>query len=289
MVPLRCNGQPAALNFADDVVRVGPLNMKLNSQDLKKIAELTLDCYNQRAEDFWEGTRLITTLARTSRRCCGSLRTNGLLRSSILAADRGVTLGLRRTRSRRNRIGRRRALRRAWRAPIAAAKYGSRIFSSLIYRATVSMVYSPTQHPFTCLARSYRVCCGTVRELKTGRACYSVRTRMATTRKAGMVGATACIMILRLGAAMRRGPDWLRLMTITARLECRRETALAGERLASERSQLLSDGLDRRCKLKERLRTAFPLLRMRFIPRRHRRGVIGAFIHEPKQRALEQS
>ena len=31
--------------------------MKLNSQDLKKIAELTLDCYNQNAEDFWEGTR----------------------------------------------------------------------------------------------------------------------------------------------------------------------------------------------------------------------------------------
>jgi len=57
VVPLRCNGQPAALNFADDVVRVGPLNMKLNSQDLKKIAELTLDCYNQNAEDFWEGTR----------------------------------------------------------------------------------------------------------------------------------------------------------------------------------------------------------------------------------------
>ena len=31
--------------------------MKLNSQDLKKIVELTLDCYNQNAEDFWKGTR----------------------------------------------------------------------------------------------------------------------------------------------------------------------------------------------------------------------------------------
>jgi len=31
--------------------------MKLNSQDLEKIADLTLDCYNQNAEDFWEGTR----------------------------------------------------------------------------------------------------------------------------------------------------------------------------------------------------------------------------------------
>jgi SAM-dependent methyltransferase len=31
--------------------------MKLNSQDLEKIADLTLDRYNQNAEDFWEGTR----------------------------------------------------------------------------------------------------------------------------------------------------------------------------------------------------------------------------------------
>jgi SAM-dependent methyltransferase len=31
--------------------------MKLNPQELKKIADLTLEHYNQRAEDFWEGTR----------------------------------------------------------------------------------------------------------------------------------------------------------------------------------------------------------------------------------------
>jgi SAM-dependent methyltransferase len=31
--------------------------MKLNPQDLEKIAGLTLEHYNQRAEDFWEGTR----------------------------------------------------------------------------------------------------------------------------------------------------------------------------------------------------------------------------------------
>jgi SAM-dependent methyltransferase len=35
---------------------MGP-TMKLNPQDLKEIADLTLDGYNQRAEDFWEGTR----------------------------------------------------------------------------------------------------------------------------------------------------------------------------------------------------------------------------------------
>jgi SAM-dependent methyltransferase len=31
--------------------------MKLNPQELEKIAHLTLEHYNQRAEDFWEGTR----------------------------------------------------------------------------------------------------------------------------------------------------------------------------------------------------------------------------------------
>jgi SAM-dependent methyltransferase len=31
--------------------------LKLNSQDLKKIAAGTLEHYNQRAQDFWEGTR----------------------------------------------------------------------------------------------------------------------------------------------------------------------------------------------------------------------------------------
>jgi hypothetical protein len=29
-------------------------NMKLNPQDLAKIANLTLEHYNQSAEDFWE-------------------------------------------------------------------------------------------------------------------------------------------------------------------------------------------------------------------------------------------
>ena len=31
--------------------------MKLNSQDLDKIADVTLDFYNRHAEHFWEGTR----------------------------------------------------------------------------------------------------------------------------------------------------------------------------------------------------------------------------------------
>ena len=31
--------------------------MKLNPQDLKKIALLTLEHYNLRADEFWKGTR----------------------------------------------------------------------------------------------------------------------------------------------------------------------------------------------------------------------------------------
>ena len=32
-------------------------NMKLNPEDLAKITDFTLSHYNERAEDFWEGTR----------------------------------------------------------------------------------------------------------------------------------------------------------------------------------------------------------------------------------------
>ena len=34
-----------------------PSGMKLEPQDLEKVASLTLDYYNGRAENFWQGTR----------------------------------------------------------------------------------------------------------------------------------------------------------------------------------------------------------------------------------------
>ena len=58
-----------------------------------------------------------------------------------------------------------------------------------------------------------------------------------------MVGATPCIMILILGAAICQ-PDLSRLITITARRTAARKTALASERLASERSQVLSNVIE---------------------------------------------
>jgi SAM-dependent methyltransferase len=39
------------------MVRPAPDAMKLDKPDLEKIAALTLEHYNQRAQDFWEGTR----------------------------------------------------------------------------------------------------------------------------------------------------------------------------------------------------------------------------------------
>ena len=36
---------------------VTTLDMELNPQDLEKIARLTLEHYNQYAEEFWQGTR----------------------------------------------------------------------------------------------------------------------------------------------------------------------------------------------------------------------------------------
>src|SRR5205807_7108732 len=46
--------EPAVVQPTDSAAR---LDMKLNPQDLENIAHLTLEHYNQHAEEFWEGTR----------------------------------------------------------------------------------------------------------------------------------------------------------------------------------------------------------------------------------------
>jgi hypothetical protein len=60
--------------------------MKLNSQDLDKIASLTLDHYNQRAEEFWQSTR-DHDVKQNIAALYNGLRVNRLLQSWILAAD----------------------------------------------------------------------------------------------------------------------------------------------------------------------------------------------------------
>ena len=68
--------------------------MKLNSQDLEKIADLTLDRYNQNAEDFWEGTRY-HDVSQNIAAMLQYIRVNGLSPYSILAAGLGRGHGTR--------------------------------------------------------------------------------------------------------------------------------------------------------------------------------------------------
>jgi hypothetical protein len=133
--------------------------MKLNSQDHEKIADLTLECYNQNAEDFWEGTRyhdVSQNIAAMLQYIEGE-RPFTILdfgcapgRDLKVFAELGhIAIGLEGA----AQYG------RPWHALIAAAKYGSRISSSSIFPRTISMAYSPTPHCFMFLARSCRACC----------------------------------------------------------------------------------------------------------------------------------
>src|SRR5690349_24346845 len=99
--------------------------MKLISEDLDKITDLTLDYYNRHAEDFWEGTR--NHDVRTSRRCCKTSRVNGFLRYSILAVGPDATLRPLPNSATSQQVWKAPPTSRPWRAPIAAAKYGNRI------------------------------------------------------------------------------------------------------------------------------------------------------------------
>ena len=102
--------------------------MKLNAQDLKEIVTLTLEHYNQRAEEFWTGTRdhdVSQNIAAMSQYIEGEPR----LQYSILARLARPQSGCR-TRSHRGRFGRGRYISPTWRVPTVAAKRGSSIFSS---------------------------------------------------------------------------------------------------------------------------------------------------------------
>jgi len=131
--------------------------MKLNRQDLEKITDLTLSHYNERAEDFWEGTRAhnVNQNIAALLQCIEGGPPYTILdfgcgpgRDLKVFAELGhVAIGLEG------------ASHFAVMAPIAAAKYGSKISSSSICRIAILMVYSPTLRCFTYPARSYRAYC----------------------------------------------------------------------------------------------------------------------------------
>jgi 2-polyprenyl-3-methyl-5-hydroxy-6-metoxy-1,4-benzoquinol methylase len=116
--------------------------MKRNPQDLEKIAHLTLEHYNQYAEEFWQGTRdhdvsqNIAALLQYIRNeppfkildfGCGpgrDLKTFAELGHIAIGLEGAEHLAV-------------------------MARAHSRISSSSIYRRTISMVCSPTP-PFSC-------------------------------------------------------------------------------------------------------------------------------------------
>jgi hypothetical protein len=169
--------------------------MKLSPQDLEKITDLTLSHYNELAEEFWEGTRGHNVHQNIAAllQCI-----EGEPPFTILDFGCGPGRDLK-----------------------AAAKYGSKIFSNSICRITVSMVHSLMPRYFMYPARSYRACCWNCARASNRVVCCSARTHMVITRKAGMAGATARIMILIPGAAMCQLRDLLSLITITDPPDCR--------------------------------------------------------------------
>ena len=132
--------------------------MKLNPQNLEKITDLTLSHYNERAEDFWEGTRdhNVNQNIAALLQCIDGEPPYTILdfgcgpgRDLKVFAELGhVAIGL-------EGAAHFAVMARA----IAAATYGSKISSSSICRITISMAYSPTPRCFMYPARSYRACC----------------------------------------------------------------------------------------------------------------------------------
>src|ERR1035437_7842409 len=108
------------------------------------------------------------------------------------------------------------------------------------------MACMPTLRCFMYRARNYRAYYWNCTLVCNQVVCCLARTHAAITRKAGVVGATARIMISILGAAMCQPRDFLSLITITAPPDYPRQTALVSERLASVR--------------RSRHRTACPLI-----------------------------
>src|SRR5690349_21017493 len=132
--------------------------MTLNSLDLKKIVELTIYCYNQNAEDFWEGTRnhdVSQNIAALLQHIeserpftildfgCGPGRD-----LKVFAELCHIAIGLEGA---------------AHFAAMARAYSGCEVwqqdFSNWIYQTTISMACSPTPRCFMFPPRNCRACC----------------------------------------------------------------------------------------------------------------------------------
>ena len=132
--------------------------MKLYAEDLRKIVNLTLEHYNQRAEEFWAGTRdhdVSQNIAAMLQYIEGEPRFTVLDFGCGPGRDLKVVAGLGHI-----AVGLEGA---AHFVDMARAYSGCEVwqqdFLKSICRITISMVYSPTPRCFMYLARSCRACC----------------------------------------------------------------------------------------------------------------------------------
>ena len=175
--------------------------MTLGPADLKKISALTLEHYDQRAEEFWRRHARLTTSARTSRRCCSTSRAQPPFTILDLGCGPGRDLkAFAGARPRRRRSRRRGALRRHGAQPqrlrgVAAGLPRARSAARALRRRVRQRLAVPRPEPGAA-ARAARA----ARHAEAGRRRCSARTRTARTRRAGTAGATAPTTISRPGA-----------------------------------------------------------------------------------------
>src|SRR5215813_11958335 len=195
-------------------------NMKLNPEDLAKITDFTLSHYNEHAEDFWEGTRdhnvnqNITALLQSIEGeppytildfGCGpgrDLKVFAELGHIAIGLDGAPHFAV---------MARAHSGCEVWQQDFLKLDLPDRHFDGVF--ANAALFHVPCQELPRVLLELYA-------SLKPGGVLFS-SNRTATTRKAGMVGATAFTITLILGAAMCPPPDSLRLITITGPPDCR--------------------------------------------------------------------
>jgi len=177
---------------------------ELNPQDLEKIAHLTLEHYNQYAEEFWQGTR-DHDVSQNIAALLQYIRNEPPFKSSIL-----VRPG-RDSRRSPNSVTSRLVWKARCTSPVMARAYSG----CEVWQQDFLKLDLPDNHFDGVFANARAVSCtqpgaaaraaGTESKSETWRCSLSSNPR-GHTRKAGARGATACIMILKLGAAICRSP-----------------------------------------------------------------------------------
>src|SRR5208282_3932867 len=132
--------------------------MKLTPQDLKKIALLTVEHYNQRAEEFWKGTRN-HDVSQNIDALLQHIEGKPPFTILDLAAGRGATSKRSPNEAKMRSDWKAPSISSPWREPIAGAKYGGKIFLSSNCRRNISMACSPTPRCFMSRGRNCRASC----------------------------------------------------------------------------------------------------------------------------------